>query len=190
LDLTLAGKHDEVIAIYEKWVAQYPAFADAHAMLCGAYEAKARDLLVKRVPDAGALALQWLEKGAVHAQRAFELGGDPRTSMRALIDIFGPLSLNRPAEQERVIREAVKRYPAEPLAHGELIALLVSKGDNIDAALRTARDVIPKVGATRLEYAQLLLRHARRAAEPYRTQLLAEVEFITAEARGQQKRPS
>lgn len=189
LDMTLAGKHDEVIAIYEKWVAKYPDFGDAHSMLCGAYEAKARDLLSKRVPDAGFLALNLLEKGAVHARRAFELGDDPRTAMRGLIDIYGPLGLDRPDEQERVIREAVKRYPAEPLAHGEFISLLMNKGDSIDTALTAARSAIPNVAEARLEYAELLLKQAQRAREPYRATLLAEVERLTAQAKGLPKRP-
>src|SRR6266542_3679547 len=142
LDMTLAGKHDEVIAIYETWVAKYPDFGDAHSMLCGAYEAKARGLLLKRVPDAGFLALNLLDKAAVHARRAFELGDDPRTAIRGLIDIYGPLSLDRPDEQERAIREAVKRFPAEPLAHSEFISLLINKGDSIDTALSAARSAI------------------------------------------------
>jgi hypothetical protein len=189
LDMTLAGQHDEVIAIYEKWVAKYPDFGDAHSMLCGAYEAKARDLLSKRVPDAGFLALNLLEKGAVHARRAFELGDDPRTAMRGLIDIYGPLGLNRPDEQERVIREAVTRYPAEPLAHGEFISLLMNKGERIETALTAARSAIPKVAEARLEYAELLLKQAQRAREPYRAMLLAEVERLTAEAKGLPKHP-
>jgi tetratricopeptide (TPR) repeat protein len=183
LDLTLAGKHDEVIAIYEKWVAKYPDFGDAHSMLCGAYEAKARDLMVKRVPNAGSLAPKLLEQAAVHGRRAFELGNDPRTAIRGLIDIYGPLGLNRPDEQERVIREAVKRYPAEPLAHSEFISLLISKGEKIDTALQAARTVIPIAGKARLEYADLLLGEAQRVPEPYRTTLLGEVERLTAEAK-------
>jgi hypothetical protein len=188
LDMTLAGKHDEVIAVYEKWVARYPNFGEAHTMLCGAYEAKARELLAKRAPDAGFLALNLLEKAAVHARRAFELGEDPRTAIRGLIDIYGPLSLNRSDEQERVIREAVKRYPAEPLAHGEFISLLINKGDAIDAALSAARSAIPSAADARLEYAELLLQQAQRAREPYRAKLLAEVERLTAEAKKLPKR--
>ena len=182
LDMTLAGKHDEVIAIYEKWVAKYPDFGDARSMLCGAYEAKARDLLSKRVPDAGPLASKLLEKAAVQARRAFEIGGDPRTAIRSLIDIYGPFSLNRPDEQERVIREAVVRYPAEPLAHAEFIALLIKKGDPIDTALSAARSAIPAAADPRLEYADLLRDQAQTAREPYRAKLLAEVQRLTAEA--------
>jgi len=188
LDMTLAGKHDEVIAVYEKWVATYPNFGDAHSMLCGAYEAKARDLMVKRVPDAGSLALKLLDQAAVHARRAFELGNDPRTAIRALIDIYGPLSLNRPAEQERAIREAVTRYPAEPLAHSEFISLLISKGEKIDPALQAARTAIPNVARARMEYADLLLAQAQHAREPYRTALLGEVERLAAEAKRLPKR--
>jgi tetratricopeptide (TPR) repeat protein len=190
LEMTLAGKHDEVIAIYEKWVANHPAFGDAQAMLAGAYEAKARDVLVKRVPDAGVVALNLFEKAAIHARRAFELGGpDPRSAIRALIDIYGPIGLNRPEEQERVIRDAIRRYPAEPLAHSEFIALLIAKGDNIDRALAAARATLPTAAKTRLEYADLLLVQAQRAREPYRTALLAEVERITSAAQQPRKRP-
>jgi len=188
LDMTLAGKHDEVIAVYEKWVAKYPNFGDAHSMLCGAYEAKARDLLSRRVPDAGSLALKLFEQGAVHARRAFELGSDPRTAIRGLIDIYGPLGLGRPDEQERVIREAVKRYPAEPLAHGEFISLLISKNEKIETALTAARSAIPDVAKTQLEYADLLSRQAQHVGEPYRATLLAEAERVTAAVKRLPKR--
>jgi len=183
LDMTLAGKHDEVIAIYEKWVAKYPDFGDAHSMLCGAYEAKARDLLSRRVPDAGSLALKLFEQGASHARRAFELGDDPRNAIRGLIDIYGPLALRRPDEQERVVREAVKRYPAEPLAHAEFILLLIGKGESIDNALTAARSAIPNVADAQLEYADLLSRQAERVSDPYRRTLLAESERVTAAAK-------
>ena len=37
LDMTIAGKDAEVVAIYEKWVAEYPNFSEAHAMLASAH---------------------------------------------------------------------------------------------------------------------------------------------------------
>jgi hypothetical protein len=183
LDLTLAGKHDEVIAIYENWVAKYPRFAEAHVMLAGAYEAKARDLLVKRVPDAGAAALKLFEQSAAQLRRAFALGGDPRVVIRPLIDIYGPLGLNRPDEQERAIRDAVGRYPADALAESEFIGLLVTRGEPIDSALASARTALAKDPNARLEYAESLLQRAQRAPEPYRRQLLSEAERIIGKAK-------
>ena len=183
LDLTLAGKHDDVIAMYESWVAKYPSFAEAHVMLAGAYEAKARDLLVKRVPDAGGAAMSLFKHSAAHLRRAFELGGDPRTVVRPLIDIYGPVGLNQPDEQARAIRDAVGRYPADALAESEFIGLLVARRESIDAALTSARTALAKDPNARLEYAESLLRLAQRAPEPYRGQLLGEAERIIGKAK-------
>lgn len=123
LDLTLASKHTEVIAIMETWVAKYPNFYEARMMLGAAHENIARDVRASRAPDAAAKSVPHYETAVAHFRRGLELPGAGFDAMRALIDIHGPLALNRPAEYERLVREAVKRYPSEPGAHAYLIAL-------------------------------------------------------------------
>ena len=51
------------------------------------------------------------EAAVEHFRRALEPPGAGFDMMRALIDIHGLIALNRPAEFERLVREAVKRYP-------------------------------------------------------------------------------
>jgi hypothetical protein len=161
LDLTIAGRHSEVVAIYEQWVARYPNFADAHGMLGGAYESLGRDALTSGASDAALTALKYFETAATHFRRAFDLGGGetPSIAIRSLVDIYGPHRLRLPEQQEAVVREALKKYSAEPRAHGEYIKLLMVKGEKpeaVDSAVRAARTVVPKAAEPRIELAALL----------------------------------
>jgi hypothetical protein len=161
LDLTIAGKHGEVVAIYEQWVAKYPNFADAHVMLGGAYESLGRDALTTRASDAAMTALKYFEMAATHLRRAFDLGGGetPSIAIRSLVDIYGPNRLRLPEQQAAVVREALEKFPAEPRAHGEYIKLLMAKGEKpeaVESALRAARTAVPKAAEPRIELAALL----------------------------------
>lgn len=146
LDLTLSGKDLEVVAVYEKWVARYPKFAEAHFMLGAAHESVARATFGSRAPDALTTRAKHFDAAILHLRHAFELAGNqaPFDWMRGFIDIHGLVGVNRPVEYERLVREAVIRYPAEPYAHGYLLALLAERGQPIDAAARAARAAIPK----------------------------------------------
>lgn len=160
-DLTIAGKHSEVVAIYEQWVAKYPNFADAHGMLGAAYESLGREALTSRVSDAAFTALKYFETAATHLRHAFDLGGGetPSIAIRSLVDIYGPFRLRLPEQQAAVVREALKKYAAEPRAHGEYIKLLMVKGEKpeaVDSAVRAARTAVPKTAEPRLELAALL----------------------------------
>jgi len=73
--------------------------------------------------------------------------------MRGFIDIHGVVGVDRPAEYERLVREAVARYPAEPHAHAYLIALLAQQGQPIAAAAGAARAAIPKTADARVALA-------------------------------------
>jgi hypothetical protein len=181
LDMTLEGKHSEVIAIYENWVAKYPNFAEAHMMLAGAHEALAKATLLSRSPDAANTSTKHFESAAVHGRRAIELEGSASTFMtlRSLIDLYGRFGLNRPAEYERLVREGLARYPAEPLAHAYLIALVASKREPIDNAVRAARAAIPKSADARSELAGALAAFARddeAVASPLLTAALGLVD--------------
>ena len=50
--LTRLYRSAEVVPIYEKWVADYPNFADAHVMLAGAHENLGRTALRSHAADA------------------------------------------------------------------------------------------------------------------------------------------
>ena len=160
MDLTLDGKHQEVIALAGKWAAKYPTFVDAHLMLGGGYESLGRDLLRVKKDATSAERVKLYETAASHYRRAFELGGErPELTIRTLIDIYGSIALNRPAEKEKVVREAVVRYPASPLAHSELITLLLVKGEQpaaVEKAVAAARARLPKTVDARLDVGRQL----------------------------------
>jgi hypothetical protein len=155
LDLTVAGKDLEVVALYEKWVARHPDFAEAHLMLGAAHESVARSARANRVPDARATSAKYYESAIGHMRRGLELAGPtaPFDWMRGFIDIHSLIAADRPAEYERLIREAVVRYPAEPHAHSYLLSLLAQQGKPIDAAAAAARAALPKTAAARSDLA-------------------------------------
>lgn len=113
LDLTLSGKDLEVVAVYEKFVAQYPKFAEAEFMLGAAHESAARATIRSRAPDASATRATHFDAAILHMRRGLELAGRqaPFDWMRGFIDIHGLVGVNRPEEYERLVREAVTRYP-------------------------------------------------------------------------------
>jgi len=185
------GNCPEAIAIGEQWVAKHPSLADAHFRLGSAYENVARGFCGTRPGEAGPGAagaggasradrVKQFEKAAVHLRRAFELGGGqyPDIAIRGLIDIYGLIALDRPDEQEKIAREAVARYPAQPIAHVELITALLKRGADAEAAkaVAAARAAFPKAAAPQFEIASSL---AFRATGPDRLFKLT----LTREAR-------
>ena len=166
LDLELEGRQAEIVPIYEKWVADYPNFAGAHDMLAGAHEQLGRLALRSHAPDA---ATTHFEMAAAEMRRSLELTlrSEPLQSspLRGLIELYGPLEFNRPAEYERLVGEALARYPADPFAHAFAITLLARKGEPIDGAVRAARAAIPKTSPARTELAGVLMGFVRDDAE-------------------------
>lgn len=160
LDLTLAGKHSELVATFEKWVARYPNFVEARLMLGSAHENIGREIRASRAPDAAAKSVPHYEAAVEHFRRALELPGAGFDVMRGLIDIHGPIGLNRPAEFERLVHEGVKKYPAEPGAHAYLIALLAGKAAPLDEAVRAALVALPKGPDARADLAGFLYQSA------------------------------
>jgi hypothetical protein len=161
LDLTIAGKDDEVLALYEQWVSRHPDFADGHFRLGAAHESVGRGLIASRAADARARYVRHLEAADAHMRRGLEMAGaDASFSMlRGLIDLHNVIGLDRPAEFERLVREGVRRYPADPLAHGYLLAVLATKGEPIEAAARAARAAIPAGPDARVTLAGALVAH-------------------------------
>ena len=166
LDLSLAGKHAEMIALFEKWVARYPNFGEARLMLGGAHENVGRDILVSRAPDARSKSAKHFEAAVVHFRKALELPGADIMTMRVLIDVHGPVGLDRPAEYERLVDEGLKRFPAEPAAHAYRIALLARKDQPLDDAVRAALAATAKRPDARATLAGMLY---QSALEPFPT---------------------
>lgn len=171
--LAAEGKNAEVLALYEQWVAKHPDFGEGHFELGQAHEAIARVMVMSGAPDAQPTRQKHLEASALHRRRALELAGPdaPFRMMRALIELHDHVGLNRPAEYERLVRESVVRYPAEPGAHAYFLALLASKGNPIETAARAARAAIPKGPEARVELAGALVAHV--AVPSFRTPALA-----------------
>lgn len=188
LDLTIEGKDLEVVAMWEKWVAQYPKFGEARMMLGAAHESAARSIRTGRAPGGSAARDKHYEAAILQMRRAMDEAGSrvPFDWTRSFIDIHGLLGVNRPADYERLVHEAVKRHPAEPLAHGYLIALLAERNQPIDAAATAARAAIPRNADARATLASSLAQHARDfgplmpAAGP--KALLAEASSLVDEA--------
>lgn len=154
-ELTLAGEDLKVIAIVEPIVAARPRFAEGHARLGGAHEGAARAL----ARTDRALAGKHFELAAMHLRHAFELGGGeyPDATIRGLIDLY-EYALPQPEMWKATVRDALARYPAEPVSHWYGITLLIREGHvaDLDAAFRRARVALP-AGEPRLEYASLLV---------------------------------
>jgi hypothetical protein len=188
MDLTLAGKDLELVAIYEKFVAQYPNFAEAHFRLGAAYESAARATIGSRAPDAQAMRAKYFDAAILHMRHGIDLAGRraPFDWMRGFIDIHGIVGVDRPAEYERLVRAAVKQYPAEPYAHSYLLALFAQKGQPIEAAAAAARAAIPKTAAARVDLAGSLASYVndfRRLMPASGMQaLLAEASSLVDEA--------
>jgi hypothetical protein len=169
LELTVADKEPAVIELLEGWVAKHPDFADGYYMLGAAHEAAARAMFRSRTPDSQAAIQKHFETAAVHMFRGLEVAGRDATFdlMRGLIDLHGVLELNRPAEFERLVRESVRRFPAEPLAQAYLLALLAAKGEPIAPAARAARAARAAMHAgadARADLAHALVRQVRQGS--------------------------
>jgi len=166
------GKNAEMLALYVQWVAEHPDFGEGHFELGHAHEAIARVMMMSG-PDAQPTRQRHLEASALHMRRGLELTGPdaPFWMMRALIELHDHFGLNRPAEYERLVRESVVRYPAEPGAHAYFLALLASKGIPIKTAARAARAAIPKGPEARVDLAGALVAHV--AVPSFRTPALA-----------------
>lgn len=169
MEMELQGRIAEIVPIYEKWVADHPDFPDAHVMLAGAHEQLGRAALRSHAPDAANTSTAQFEIAAAELRRAVDLtpSSEPMSSdpLRGLIDLYGPLELNRPAEYERLVGEGLKRHPADPFAHAYLIALLARKGEPIDGAVHAARAALPKTAHARAELADVLMGFARDDTE-------------------------
>jgi len=186
IDMELAGKVAEIVPIYEKWVADYPNFADAHVMLAGAHENLGRAALRSHAPDAAKTSTAQFEMAAVHLRRAVELtagsGAMTDDPIRGLIDLYGPFELNRPAEYERLVGEGLKRHPTDPGAHAYLIALIARKEEPIDGAVRAARAAIPKTAKARTELAGHLMAFGRDDRETVAVRLAAAALALVDDA--------
>lgn len=165
VDLESQGRLAEMVPIYEKWVIDYPKFADAHVMLAGAHEQLGKAALRSHAPDVANSAATHFEIAVVQYRRAVDLtpSSEPMSSdpLCGLLDLYGPLELNRPAEYERLVAEGLQRHPADPLAHAYVIMLLARKGEPIDGAVRAGRAAIPKTAHARAELASVLMGFVR-----------------------------
>lgn len=155
MDLSIAGRDIEVVALCEKFLAQYPNFAEAHMMLGAAHEQVARGAVRSGAADPLAVRAKHYDAAITEMRRGLELAGNRASFdwMRGLIDIHGIVGVDRPAEYERLVREAVTKYPAEPHAHAYLLYILANKGQSIDVAAKAARAAIPRTADARVDLA-------------------------------------
>jgi len=164
-ELQFAGEDAKVVVIAEQVVAAHPRFAEGHARLGGAHESVARAVAQKD----RALAGRHFEMAATHLRHAFELGGGeyPDTTIRGLVDLY-EYALPNPDRWKATVLDALKRYPAEPVAHWYGVQLVLRDGGitELDAALRKARAALPATAEPRLEYASLLTGLAKKQVPP------------------------
>jgi hypothetical protein len=183
----MAGKDLAALAMFEKWVSAHPEFGEGHSWLGGAHESVARATFTSRAPDAHTTRTKHFEAAALHMRRGLELSAPDMLFMnlRSLIDLHGVIGLNQPAEYERLVREAVARCPAEPLAHAYLLQVLATKGEPIEAAARAARAAMPKGPGARVALASALVAKVRnidRLDSALRPALLPEASRLVEEA--------
>jgi hypothetical protein len=187
LDLMMADKDLAAVAVFENWVATHPAFGEGYFWLGAAHEGVARATFTSRAADAQTTRTKHFEAAALHMRRGLELAG-PDTSfmiLRSLIDLHGVIGLNRPAEYERLVREAVARHPTEPLAHAYLLGFLATQGEPIEAAARAARAALPKGPGARVDVASALVAKVRdlgRLTPALGPALLPEASRLVEEA--------
>lgn len=189
LDLTLEGKDLEVIALWEEWVAQYPKFGEARMMLGAAHEALAKSIRTGRAKGDAAAVARHYSAAILHTRRAIEKAGPraPFDWMRSLIDMHHPLLGAGPADEyERLVREGVKRYPADPHAHGYLITMLADQNKPIASAAAAARAALPRTPDARADLAGMMAVHVRDFSrlmpEAGVKALVAEATALVAEA--------
>ncbi|HYD08423.1 MAG TPA: hypothetical protein VEC60_22010, partial [Reyranella sp.] len=98
LDLTIAGKDLDVLAIYEKFAAQHPKFAEAQFMLGAAHEQVARGAVRNKLPDPVATRMKHYELAITHMRRGIDMAGAgaPFDWFRGFIDIHGLVGVDRP----------------------------------------------------------------------------------------------
>jgi hypothetical protein len=183
----MADKNLAAVAIFEKWVAAHPEYAEGHFWLGAAHESVARATFTSRAPGAQTTRRKHFEAAVLHTRRGVERAGPDTLFMmlRSLIDLHGVIGLNQPAEYERLVREAVARCPAEPLAHAYLLQVLATKGEPIEAAARAARAALPKGPGARVELAGSLVAKVRdlgRLTPALGPALLPEASRLVEEA--------
>jgi hypothetical protein len=122
--LAQAGRHDEMIALFEGWVQKYPNHLGARMMLAGAHENAAKAALIAGGPGAAAIATKHFEAAVAQGRRSIALAPGDFDIFALLIDNHGRIGLNRPAEYERLVREGLQQHPTEPRAHAYFIDLL------------------------------------------------------------------
>ena len=165
LDLTIEGKDRDVIAMWEQWVAKYPKFREGRMRLAAAHESLARSIRSGKTPGAAGDVSRHYKIAVSHLSRAIEEAGGaaPFDWMRSLIDMHHTvLGAGPQVEHERLVREAVKRYPAEPYAHGYVMVTLADQGQAIDAAAAAARAALPKTADARADVAGFLAAHIQQ----------------------------
>lgn len=164
-ELSSTGKSQEALALLEKFLASHSNHGGAHTSLGRTYDDMAREIK-GRDPASSKTRAKHLEQAVSHYQRAASLATDSFQAVLAvggLVDALGPDGLNRPADADAAIRSAVKKFPAEPMFHYQLVrtAALSGKPEALDGLLRGARDAIPPTAAMRQAMAAHLMNIVR-----------------------------
>ena len=193
-DLAAAGKHAEPLAIYEKYVASHPDFADAHDLAAGTHQSMG-DAIKATGAQPSATRRRHFETAVKHYRRAAELaaaGADMPRQYWALFELYGEDHLNRPADADALARDVVKRYPADAASHMMLVKIFATTRQTglMASALDTARALVPTTPEARQKLGvylyDLVYNDAKIPAEDGRTLLL---EAIAAFDQALQARP-
>lgn len=146
-ELATAGKLAEALAIYEKYAARLPNFAEAHTAVAGTRESMG-DAITEPGAQASAARRRHFETADTHYRRAAELSAataDMPMAFWSVVELYRADRLNRPADAEALARDAVKRYPADPASHAMLVKVFATTGQAgvIAHVLETARAAVP-----------------------------------------------
>lgn len=127
LELRLAGKTAEAVAVLERAVKRWPAEADAHyelgdALLQATWEAEANEA-------AAPARAERLKRAATHLRRAMTLNQQYRQlALAKLVTVYDEDALNAPAQVETLARELQAMDPASGVWAMRLAHSLAAQG--------------------------------------------------------------
>lgn len=145
--LSAEGKRAEALAVYERYARAHPEFALVHGALAYLHQTMA-DAITAREAKAVAERTRHFSTAVDEYRKAMALApADPAmpADVWGLLELFGAERLNRPAEADALVRDAVSKYPADPASHAAAVKVAAASGRaaDIDSILEKARSSVP-----------------------------------------------